>query len=245
MPETSERTALYRLYAEVQTANPPPIIDSIYPKRMDSWRYLGTAGSCPRGGPGIYYKTLEREFGSCVVRAIEVEWDGLSAEVPIALYRLYDAEGTLLYVGISTNPKKRFIQHALFKPWWPSVARTSVSWLEVTRPEALAIEAAAIRDEEPLHNGKHNGVPAPFSPDEWPTVSAPVRQKADTLADLIRAEIASGRWQAGMRVPDREEMANASGVGVGTVDRAYQRLKDEGTLRSRMGTGTFVAKRPQ
>ncbi|MER6492660.1 GIY-YIG nuclease family protein [Streptomyces griseorubiginosus] len=241
MPAPPERTALDRLYAGVQTANPPSIVDSIYPKRMDSWRYLGTAGSCPHGGPGIYYKPLEGESGSLAVRAIEVEWGELSAEVPIALYRLYDMEGALLYVGISTNPKARFIQHALYKSWWPSVDRISVSWLEVTRQEALTIEAAAIRDEEPLHNGKHNGRIAPFSSDAWPTIDAPVRQKANTLASLIRAEIEGGRWQAGMRVPESEAIAAASGVSLGTANRAFEYLKKEGVLVARIGRGTFVA----
>lgn len=236
-----EHPALYRLYAEMQTANPPSIIDSIYPKRMDSWRYLGTGDSCPRGGPGIYYKPLEGSSGSLAVRAIEVEWGALNAVVPIALYRLYDVEGTLLYVGISTNPKARFIQHALYKSWWPSVDRTSVSWLEVTRQEALAIEAAAIRDEEPVHNGKHNGRIAPFSADTWPMIDAPVRQKANTLAARMRDEIKDGRWQPGMRLPECEAVASASGVSLGTANRAYEYLKKEGLLVAHIGRGTFVA----
>jgi len=241
MPEL-ERTALERLYSPSHLGDLQPAVSEIYPRRMESGRYLGTAGSCPNGGPGISYRKFVWGPTEHVALAVEVAWDKSGPEMPIALYRLYDTEDVLLYVGITTNPKARFTQHALYKPWWPSVARTSVSWLHVTRPEALAIEAGAIRSEEPLHNGKHNGIPAPFSPDQWPRVNAPVRQKADALADFIRAEIASGRWEAGMRVPDREEMAAASGVGVGTVDRAYKRLKEEGAIRSRIGHGTFVAK---
>jgi predicted GIY-YIG superfamily endonuclease len=242
MPESPDRTALERLYSTNRSGGLLPFVSDVYPRRMESWRYLGTADSCPNGGPGISYRAFEWESGNLVALEVEVEWDAPDSLAPTALYRLYSATDVLLYIGISTNPKSRFIQHSIYKAWWPSVTRTRVVWLEVTRQEALAIEAAAIRDEGPLHNGKHNGALTPFSPGEWPLISAPVRRKADVLADLIRVEIASGRWQIGMRVPDREEMAAASGVGVGTVDRAYRLLKEEGTLRSRIGTGTFIAK---
>jgi hypothetical protein len=116
-----------------------------------------------------------------------------------------------------------------------------VSWLEVTRQEALAIEAAAIRDERPRYNGKHNAPLAPFTPDAWPKINAPVRQKASALADQIRAEVDSGRWEPGMRAPEREAIAAASAVSLGTANRAYECLKREGVLVARVGYGTFVA----
>lgn len=242
MTEPSDLTELKRLYAEVRTVSLPPIINSIYPKRMDSWRYLGTADSCPRGGPGVHYLPFEWESDNCVALEIQVEWGVSDDLAPTALYRLRAADGSLLYVGITSNPQKRFTQHSLEKPWWGDVAHTGVSWLMCTRQEALAVEAAAIRDERPLHNGKHNASFAPFSPKVWPTISAAPRQKASALADLVRAEIASGRWQPGMRVPNREEMAAASGVGVGTVDRAYDYLKKQRVLVARVGHGIFVGR---
>lgn len=240
MPGSDDRTALYRLYAKVRTVDLPPIIDEIYPKRMDSWRYLGTASSCPRGGPGVHYQPFEWESDNCVALEIRVDWGAKDDLAPTALYRLHDSDGVLLYVGISSNPRARFTQHSLEKPWWGDVACTDVSWLMCSRQEALAVEATVIRDERPLHNGKHNSTPAPFSPQAWPTVSAPTREKASALADLVREEIVSGRWQPGMRAPNRWEMATAAGVGVGTVDRAYGYLKKERVLVSRMGHGIFV-----
>lgn len=42
------------------------------------------------------------------------------------VYRAYDAEGTLLYVGQSMNPKRRMGDHRS-KPWAPLVAKWSVS----------------------------------------------------------------------------------------------------------------------
>lgn len=52
-----------------------------------------------------------------------------------ALYRLYDANGVLLYIGISGDPKRRFRQHARTKHWWPEVVRKEEVWFD-TRREA-------------------------------------------------------------------------------------------------------------
>jgi predicted GIY-YIG superfamily endonuclease len=240
MTEPLNLTHLKRTYSQLRMVNLPPIIEDIYPRRMDSWRYLGTAGSCPHGGPGIHYQPFEFEAGSHVALEVRVEWDTEDDLAPTALYRLYDAADSLLYVGITSNPRARFTQHAIYKPWWSEVANTAVSWLMCTRQEALAVEAAAIRNERPIHNGKHNAAIAPFSAEAWPTILAPSREKARSLADAVLAEISGGRWQPGMRVPGRDEMAAASGVGVGTVDRAYNLLKKERALVGRVGHGIFV-----
>lgn len=72
-----------------------------------------------------------------------------------ALYRLYDEAGTLLYIGISHQPEVRFEQHAKLKNWWPQVTRREVQWFD-DRPTAAAAEAAAIRSEDPEHNGTYS-----------------------------------------------------------------------------------------
>lgn len=73
-----------------------------------------------------------------------------------AMYRLRSSDGVLLYVGISTQPLQRWMQHAADKDWWPEVASMSLEWLG-SNAEALAIEAHAIRTERPIHNVVHNG----------------------------------------------------------------------------------------
>ena len=72
------------------------------------------------------------------------------------LYRFYDAEGVLLYIGISLNAASRAAQHRGDKSWWGEVARMSVEHYEVTRPEMEAIERNAIIVERPRHNVVHN-----------------------------------------------------------------------------------------
>lgn len=68
-----------------------------------------------------------------------------------ALYRLFDAEGALLYVGITVNVEQRWTEHERAKPWWPQVAEKRVEWFE-NRPLALTAELQAIKTERPIHN---------------------------------------------------------------------------------------------
>lgn len=73
----------------------------------------------------------------------------------VELYRLYNADDCLLYVGVSTNLVERLRSHAhrppAGKPWFGDVAYCS---LENFREEWQALEAerAAIRSERPLYN---------------------------------------------------------------------------------------------
>lgn len=68
-----------------------------------------------------------------------------------ALYRLFDAAGKLLYIGIAVNPPSRWAGHAADKLWWGEVARITIHWYD-TWGAAEAAEATAIRQENPLHN---------------------------------------------------------------------------------------------
>lgn len=68
-----------------------------------------------------------------------------------AIYRLYDADERLLYVGITSNTAQRFARHGAIKPWWHSVSRRDVQWI-ATRYEALAAERSAIFSERPRWN---------------------------------------------------------------------------------------------
>lgn len=70
----------------------------------------------------------------------------------VALYRIFDADGRLLYVGVSENPLRRLRQHHVGSRWFRGVAvRTEIEWHQ-SRKAALAAEAEAIRTEAPVHN---------------------------------------------------------------------------------------------
>ena len=74
---------------------------------------------------------------------------------PTALYRWFDADDQLLYVGISNNVVRRSGEHAKAKAWMRQAVRNTVEWLP-DRASALAAEEAAIESEHPKHNIVHN-----------------------------------------------------------------------------------------
>lgn len=71
------------------------------------------------------------------------------------VYRCYDAEGELLYVGCTGKLRARLWQHAKGKPWWADVIAVDLEDY-ADRADALEAEAAAIGAEAPLHNVTHN-----------------------------------------------------------------------------------------
>jgi predicted GIY-YIG superfamily endonuclease len=95
------------------------------------------------------------------------------------LYRMFDAQGSLLYVGISKSAISRMTQHASQQWWWRDVAKVQIESYACTRPEILVIEEHAIRSEKPVHNWpvrRHwskpvtyavPGPPYPIIVDDW------------------------------------------------------------------------------
>jgi hypothetical protein len=75
---------------------------------------------------------------------------------PVAVYKLFNADGEALYFGSSWRPKGRCQQHKYDKSWWPEVdpARTKVTWYE-TRRAAEEAEKVAIALEQPQYNVDH------------------------------------------------------------------------------------------
>lgn len=51
----------------------------------------------------------------------------------------------------------------------------------------------------------------------------------------------SGQWVSGDRVPPEAELAEASGMSLGTVQRALRDLTEEGVIWRKQGSGSFVA----
>lgn len=72
-----------------------------------------------------------------------------------AVYRFYDRNGKLLYVGITNNVERRIAQHLVDKPWAHQIVRRSVE-VYSSRDAALAAERRAIRRERPKYNIAHN-----------------------------------------------------------------------------------------
>jgi hypothetical protein len=70
------------------------------------------------------------------------------------LYRHYDKNGRLLYVGISLSAIARLGEHKKSSHWFWQIARIEVT-AYATRASALKAERITIQREKPLHNIKH------------------------------------------------------------------------------------------
>lgn len=128
-------------------------------------------------------------------------------------YRLYAAAEQLLYVGVGDLPATRWQDHRTHKTWWSDVDHATVKWWP-TRAEALADEANAIANENPLHNIEGTGkrrkkLGPPFAPGTVLVGSQEIAVRLDISRQRVRqigardgfpepiATISNGRiWRA-------------------------------------------------
>jgi predicted GIY-YIG superfamily endonuclease len=71
--------------------------------------------------------------------------------MPHYVYRLFDVDDNLLYVGCSYRPDLRLRQHRGRAPWAAEIA-TVRHTVWPTRSKALEMERKAIAEEDPRHN---------------------------------------------------------------------------------------------
>lgn len=71
------------------------------------------------------------------------------------VYRVYDKRGQLLYIGSTRNWRKRRVQHAGTKWWWPAIGRVELEHF-ASVVEARDAEIEAIQAERPRMNVRHN-----------------------------------------------------------------------------------------
>lgn len=67
------------------------------------------------------------------------------------VYKLYDAAGVLLYVGVTDNWERRRKHHAVVQPWFPLVSRVETE-AAPSRDDALLRERELVRSLDPLYN---------------------------------------------------------------------------------------------
>lgn len=70
---------------------------------------------------------------------------------PHDVYRLYDVDDALLYVGITSQGMVRLANHASTADWWPQVAVITIVHCP-DRRTALDLEHIAIEEEDPVYN---------------------------------------------------------------------------------------------
>lgn len=98
------------------------------------------------------------------------------------LYRHYDADGVLLYVGISLSAVNRLSQHKS-SPWFDRIARVQIEPFK-TRDEALDAETHAIQHERPLFN-KHKRKQLFYGPEKLSRSLKLIKEAAETVYNSI------------------------------------------------------------
>lgn len=145
-----------------------------------------------------------------------------------AVYRCYDRDGQLLYVGASCLGMVRFHQHQTEKGWWPAVARIEVEHFD-NRAVALAAERSAIETELPAMNVFHGRRPTITvrRQQEWkedrkrgipPDIAAALRRlrRRQYAAARARRDAVLAAWQAGVSL---ERIAGIAGLYRVDVER--------------------------
>jgi hypothetical protein len=112
------------------------------------------------------------------------------------LYRHFDGEGRLLYVGISIDVLVRQASHELRSWWFKDVRRIEITPF-ATRAEAAAAEVQAIRAERPRYNQQHHPNPAPRPPS-----AAKERKQLLQRLQAARSEDGAGGADFSARVKD-------------------------------------------
>ncbi|MFJ6348634.1 DUF6907 domain-containing protein [Streptomyces sp. NPDC092046] len=167
-----------------------------------------------------------------------------------ALYRLYDADDRLLYIGITKNLEQRWTGHrhsATSSKWWPDVVRKVIEW-HPSQEAADAAETAAIETEEPLHNRAklpYGRWPdrTPLSPElDWKThLEDPYSKQA---ARILAAEIKSGAIQPGDVMPSAKDLHNRFGLSAGTCGEVLRSMATEGLIHQRARGGRYYCSQP-
>jgi len=73
----------------------------------------------------------------------------------LVLYRFFDADGQLLYIGKSVNAWSRFTAHRYRSAFYPEATSVELQRGFSTDAELTAAETAAIRREKPRYNITH------------------------------------------------------------------------------------------
>lgn len=67
------------------------------------------------------------------------------------VYRIYDTDDRLIYIGHSCSLQQRFVDHSQSAWWWSLAARIAIQ-LHPDRNSVRAAEAVAIQEEQPMFN---------------------------------------------------------------------------------------------
>lgn len=106
-------------------------------------------------------KDLHERYADVVEKAIEAGGNNpwptdarkrlSTAQQTHYVYRMYDDQEDLLYIGVTCNPARRFNDHRDSKNWFNDIATVQLETYP-NQKAAYDAEAYAIKHERPLHN---------------------------------------------------------------------------------------------
>lgn len=105
-----------------------------------------------------------------------------------ALYKAFNDDNELLYIGISMRAAQRFHEHGKFSGWFEEVSKITVEWFP-SREDAMDAEREAIIKYHPKYNIQHNGKKSKHS-----------KTADDFDADGVTAKIVDGHYISAKRV---------------------------------------------
>ncbi|MGW2371707.1 GIY-YIG nuclease family protein [Kitasatospora sp. NPDC001683] len=144
-----------------------------------------------------------------------------------AVYRLYDTDGSLLYVGITHNLEQRWADHRHWKRWWHLVHRSDIQWFP-NRASALAAERAAVEAESPRFDKTHR---LGRGWRDHPPVTFIDPAEAD-VKRALRVAVEGERFPHGRALPCRRDLAIEFATSTPIITTALDELVKEGLLES-------------
>jgi len=152
------------------------------------------------------------------------------------LYRLRDAAGELIYVGITNDIRARFYAHAREKWWWNQVASCEIEFWP-TRLSLENEEVRVIQTEKPRYNRRPGWVIQASG------AVTPVRRgtKVEFVIDEMIRLIIDKKFREGDRLPSQAVLCEKFAVSLITLRAALLKLSNFGLIETKRGDGSRVA----
>jgi predicted GIY-YIG superfamily endonuclease len=136
---------------------------------------------------------------------------------PHVLYRLFNSDGELLYIGITKDLPARLCHHRTRKPWFSEVTRSSTENF-ANRGELAAAEIRAIQNERPKYNSAYLPASCLFEgvrPIGRPEIGTAVNFRLGELLTEV------DRYAAGLAISRAEAIRQLVRMGLKSAASAY------------------------
>lgn len=161
---------------------------------------------------------------------------------PAAVYRLWDTDGNLIYIGSAYDPDDRCKSHRT-KPWWTEVARRTDEW-HPGRGAAYIEEMKAIAAELPKYN--QMGTPGYVAPQteklKRRNALARVRNLLVRQADEVHRDVRQAAEEAGYLRTEAGRMATMAQIEfldrTGIFEQSVKRRREQFERGHGSGWGT-------